>query len=165
MMENYSYKELYNDTDKQIMKQAEDSLNPRIDRINEIIEYSREAKIDKIGIANCITFIKEANQMEEILAEAGFQVEKVHCKFGRVPFDDLIPGYKGISCNPAGQAKYLEEKGTELNIMMGLCLGHDMIFNARSKAPVTPLLVKDRKLNHHTLEFFNEIKTNHQENG
>lgn len=61
---------------------------------------------------------------------------------------------KGISCNPAGQAKYLEEKGTELNIMMGLCLGHDIIFNAKSKAPVTPLLVKDRKLNHHTLRVF-----------
>jgi len=50
----------------------------------------------------------------------------------------------------------MEEKGTELNVMMGLCLGHDMIFNAKSKAPVTPLIVKDRKLNHHTLEFFKE---------
>jgi uncharacterized metal-binding protein len=37
--------------------------------------------------------------------------------------------------------------------MMGLCLGHDMIFNASSKAPVTPLLVKDRKLKHNTLRF------------
>jgi uncharacterized metal-binding protein len=31
-------------------------------------------------------------------------------------------------------------------------MGHDMIFNARSKAPVTPLVVKDRILNHYTLE-------------
>ena len=76
-----------------------------------------------------------------------------------MPFNELIPDYKGVSCNPAGQAKYLEDKGTELNIMMGLCLGHDMIFNARSKAPVTPLLVKDRKLNHHTLEYFKEINS------
>lgn len=145
---------LYSDTDKQILKQAEDSLNPRIDRVHEIIEYARVSKIHKIGIANCTTFIKEANQLEGTLTDAGFSVEKVHCKFGKVPFNELIPGYKGISCNPAGQAKYLEEKGTELNIMMGLCLGHDMIFNAKSKAPVTPLLVKDRKLNHHTLEVF-----------
>ena len=28
----------------------------------------------------------------------------------------------------------------------------DMIFNSKSKAPVTPLVVKDRKLNHHTLD-------------
>lgn len=145
---------LYSDTDKQILKHAEDSLDPRIDRVDEIIAYAKVAKINKIGIANCTTFIKEANQLEGTLTDAGFSVEKVHCKFGKVPFNELIPGYKGISCNPAGQAKYLEEKGTELNIMMGLCLGHDMIFNAKSKAPVTPLLVKDRKLNHHTLEVF-----------
>jgi uncharacterized metal-binding protein len=164
-MENTGFSELYSTADKLIMKQAEDSLNPRIDRINEIIEYAKEANISKIGIANCTTFLKEANQLESILADAGFQVEKVHCKYGRMPFNELIPDYKGVSCNPAGQAKYLEEKGTELNIMMGLCLGHDMIFNARSKAPVTPLLVKDRKLDHHTLDYFKEINSDHQNNG
>jgi uncharacterized metal-binding protein len=157
MTEDYNFNALYNDSDKQILKLAEDALNPSLDRVAEIIEYAKEAKIKRIGIANCTTFIKEATRLEAILSDAGFQVDKVHCKFGKVPFDDLIPGYRGISCNPAGQAKYLEEKGTELNIMMGLCLGHDMIFNARSKAPVTPLLVKDRKLKHHTLEVLKKI--------
>jgi uncharacterized metal-binding protein len=159
-MENNSFSSLYNDSDRQILKLAEDSLNPAIDRVKEIIEYAREAKIKTIGIANCTTFIKEANQLESILTDAGFNVEKVHCKYGKVPFNKLVPGYKGISCNPAGQAKYLEDKGTELNIMMGLCLGHDMIFNARSKAPVTPLIVKDRKLKHHTLEVFRDEPQN-----
>ena len=163
-MENNNFSTLYSDTDKQILKQAEDSLNPQIDRVYEIIEYAKEAKINKIGIANCTTFIKEANLLEATLTYAGFIVEKVHCKYGKVPFIELVPGYKGISCNPAGQAKYLEDKGTELNIMMGLCLGHDMIFNAKSKAPVTPLLVKDRKLNHHTLEVFKNINLNSQKN-
>jgi uncharacterized metal-binding protein len=157
-MENYNFNTLYTDFDRQILKQAEDSLDPAIDRVHEIIGYAREAKIQHIGIANCVTFNKEASQLEEILSDAGFQVEKVHCKFGRVPFNDLIPGYRGTSCNPAGQAKFLEERGTELNIMMGLCLGHDMIFNAKSKAPVTPLLVKDRKLAHHTIEVFRDEK-------
>jgi uncharacterized metal-binding protein len=162
-MENSNFSALYSDKDKQILKQAEDSLDPRIDRVNEIVAYARESNLKTIGIANCTSFIKEANQLEVILSDAGFHVEKVHCKFGRVPFNELIHGYSGISCNPAGQAKYLEERGTELNIMMGLCLGHDMIFNAKSKAPVTPLLVKDRKLHHHTLEVFNEINSNFQE--
>jgi len=160
-MESDNFSTLYNNSDKLILKQAEDSLNPHIDRVNEIILYAKEANLRRIGIANCTTFNKEANHLEEILSDEGFQVEKVHCKYGRVPFNELIPGYKGISCNPAGQAKYLEDKGTELNIMMGLCLGHDMIFNARSNAPVTPLLVKDRKLKHHTLGFFNNIDSNH----
>jgi len=155
-MGNDNFTSLYNDNDKQILKLAEDSLNPRIDRVNEIIGYSREAGIKKIGIANCTVFNKEADQLELILLNSGFQIEKVNCKLGRVPFNDIIPGYKGVSCNPAGQANYLHEKGTELNIVMGLCLGHDMIFNARSKAPVTTLLVKDRKLNHNTLKVFKQ---------
>ncbi len=159
------FSKFYSASDKQIMKHAEDSLNPRIDRVHEIIEYAKEANISKIGIANCTTFIKEANQLEVILTDAGFRVEKIHCKYGRMEFNELIPDYKGVACNPAGQAKYLEEKGTELNIMIGLCLGHDMIFNARSKAPVTPLLVKDRKLNHNTLEFFKDINSDPKNNG
>lgn len=158
-MENINFSTLYDEMDKHIMKVAEDSLDIHTDRVHEIISFAKESKIKKIGIANCTAFLKEAALMEIILVEAGFQVEKVHCKYGKVPFNQLVPDYKGISCNPAGQAKYLEEKGSELNIMMGLCLGHDMIFNARSKAPVTPLLVKDRKLKHHTHEFFRPENT------
>jgi uncharacterized metal-binding protein len=156
-MEDNNFSLLYSESDRQILRLAEDSLNPHIDRIEEIIAYAKESKLKIIGIANCTTFIKESDKLEEILTESGFKVEKVHCKYGKVPFDELVPGYKGISCNPAGQARYLEERGTELNIMMGLCLGHDMIFNSKSKAPVTPLIVKDRKLKHHTLAVLNKI--------
>jgi uncharacterized metal-binding protein len=153
---NIDLKALYDNNDRKILKVAEDSLDPHLDRVREIIGYSREVKIKKIGIANCTVFNKETEKLEEILVNAGFSVDKVNCKYGRVPFNDLLPGYKGISCNPAGQAKYLEEKGTELNIMVGLCLGHDMIFNSKSKAPVTPLVVKDRKLKHNTLKSLQE---------
>src|SRR5664280_1194826 len=151
-MEAIDFTVLYNELDKHVLKIAEDSLDPLLDRIQEIIEYAGESGIRKIGIANCTVFNNEAERLGKILSEAGFEVEKVNCKYGKVPFNDLVPGYKGISCNPAGQAKFLEEKGTELNIMMGLCLGHDMIFNSKSKAPVTPLIVKDRKLQHNTVD-------------
>lgn len=147
-------KHLYTEEDIKILKVAEDSLDPKADRVTEIIEYCKEAGIRKIGIANCSSFIREANQLEHILTDKGFVVDKVHCKLGKVPFNELIPNYKGLTCNPAGQAKYLAEKGTEINIMMGLCLGHDMIFNSKSEAPVTPLVVKDRKEKHHTLNVF-----------
>ena len=159
-MENIDFSILYDEKAKNIMKTAEDSLDTHTDRVHEIISFAKESKIKSIGIANCTAFLKEADQLEKILTEAGFHVEKVNCKYGKLPFNKLVPEYEGISCNPAGQAKYLEDNGTELNIMMGLCLGHDMIFNARSKAPVTPLLVKDRKLKHHTLEFFRDEKLN-----
>lgn len=158
-MENSNFSSLYSVTDKQILKLAEDSLDPHINRVEEIIAFAKESKLKIIGIANCTAFMREADKLEEMLTESGFQVEKVHCKYGKVPFDELVSGYKGVSCNPAGQAKYLEEKGTELNVMMGLCLGHDMIFNSKSKALVTPLIVKDRKLKHNTIEVLRQNKS------
>lgn len=158
-MENKSYTHLYAEDDLEIMKIAEDSLDPKLDRVEEIAEYCKEAGIKKIGIANCISFEKQASQLQKVLTEKGFEVDKAHCKLGKVKFDQLLSGYKGTSCNPAGQADYLAEKKTGLNIMMGLCLGHDIIFNSKSKAPVTPLVVKDRKHKHHSLEAL-ETKNN-----
>lgn len=150
---------LYIENDKRIMKVAEDSLNPKIDRVDEIIEFAREAGIKRIGIANCTVFEKEAESLEKELIAKGFEVSRANCKLGRIPFEEILPGYKGISCNPAGQAHVLNTNKTELNIVLGLCLGHDMIFNSKSKALTTTLLVKDRKLKHHTLLKFNNHGT------
>jgi uncharacterized metal-binding protein len=150
------YGKLYSAEDKKIMKIAEDTLDPGADRVKEIVEFAREAGFNRIGIANCITFEKEAEQLEQLLCENGFNVARANCKLGRLPNEEILPGYKGVSCNPAGQAQTLEASGTELNIVMGLCLGHDMVFNFKSKVPTTTLLVKDRKYNHNTLSKFNQ---------
>jgi uncharacterized metal-binding protein len=155
-MDYKEHTELYSIQDKELMKTAEDSLDPKIDRVEEIIKFAKEAGYKKLGIANCISFVKEADNLEAKFRTEGFEVEKVHCKYGKLPFDKIVPGYKGVACNPAGQAKYLADHNTELNIMMGLCVGHDMLFNSKSAAPVTPLVVKDRKLKHHTLKSLNE---------
>ena len=146
------YTNLYDQQDRFVLKTAKDSLKPGINRVQEIIKYAKQAGYKKIGIANCTTFNKEADELQRILENEGFLVSIVNCKYGNIKFNDLVSGYKGISCNPAGQAKYLEENNTELNIMIGLCLGHDMIFNSKSKAAVTTLVVKDRKLKHNPLE-------------
>lgn len=151
-----NFSELYKEQDKEILKIAEDTNDRRAGRVQEIINYAKEAGFNKLGLAYCTTFAKEAEGLEKILTAEGFKVNKVSCKYGRVPFNELVPGYKGISCNPAGQAKYLEEHNTELNLMMGLCLGHDMIFNRKSAAPVTPILVKDRKQNQQIKEIFKQ---------
>jgi len=142
---------LYNEEDRHVMKIAEDSLNPKEDRVNEIIGFAREAGIRRIGIANCITFEKEADEFQQILENSGFLVSRANCKLGKMPNDEILPGYKGTSCNPAGQALQLSDAGTELNIVMGLCLGHDMVFNSKTKVLTTTLLVKDRKLKHNPL--------------
>ncbi len=146
--------ELYGETERFAMKVAEDSLNPRIDRVRELIAFAHEAQLETIGIANCITFEKEAEELEQLLVAEGFRVVRANCKTGRLPRTDILPGYKGYSCNPAGQARILEEGKSQLNFVMGLCVGHDIVFNAKSKVMTTTLLVKDRKHHHQPLKAF-----------
>ena len=51
-------------------------------------------------------------------------------------------------CNPIAQAELLNHVGTEFNVVVGLCIGHDTLFMMHSKAPVTYLIVKDRVTGH-----------------
>ena len=51
-------------------------------------------------------------------------------------------------CNPILQAKMLNEEGTDLNVVVGLCVGHDTLFLRHSKVPTTVMIVKDRVLQH-----------------
>jgi len=46
------------------------------------------------------------------------------------------------------QAKLLNRARTDMNIIVGLCVGHDMLFSKYSAAPVTTLVVKDRVTGH-----------------
>ena len=46
------------------------------------------------------------------------------------------------------QARILNREGTDLNVIVGLCVGHDTLFIKHSEAPVTCLIVKDRVLAH-----------------
>jgi uncharacterized metal-binding protein len=52
------------------------------------------------------------------------------------------------ACNPLLQAELLNRAGTDFNVLVGLCIGHDMLFTSNSKAPVTTLIVKDRLSGH-----------------
>jgi uncharacterized metal-binding protein len=54
-------------------------------------------------------------------------------------------------CNPIAQAVFLGEEKTELNVIMGLCMGHDILFLKHSKTPTTTLMIKDRVLYHNTV--------------
>ena len=51
-------------------------------------------------------------------------------------------------CNPVMQALALNEARTDLNLIMGLCVGHDSLFIKYSDALVTSVVTKDRVLGH-----------------
>ncbi|MCP6429314.1 DUF1847 domain-containing protein [Klebsiella pneumoniae] len=44
----------------------------------------------------------------------------------------------------------MNQANTDLNVVVGLCVGHDSLFIKHSDAPVTTLITKDRVLGHNT---------------
>ena len=121
-------------------------------RVEDTIDFAREMGYTKLGIATCIGFMAEDRILREILAAHGFEVVSVCCKCGAVPKEEIglldsekaKPGTFEPICNPVAQAKILQEAETDLNILLGLCVGHDTLFTKYSKAPVTTLVAKDR---------------------
>ncbi len=147
-------KKLYNEEDLRVMQLANDARLPGKSRIEEIKNFAKISGIKRIGIANCIALQREADALKELFSE-DFEVYSVDCKYQKISNSEILgEDAKGISCNPLGQAAFLEEKGTELNIVMGLCVGHDMVFTAKSKVPSTTLVVKDREFKHNPMEAF-----------
>jgi uncharacterized metal-binding protein len=153
-MERKDYKKLYSGADLNTMRLAEEARLPGKNRVEEIKKYARLSGIRRIGIANCIGLQKEADMLRKSL-EGEFEVYAVDCKTGKIQSSELFNDQsRGVSCNPAGQAAYLHENKTGLNISFGLCMGHDIIFNQKSKAPVTTLIVKDREHRHNPFKEF-----------
>ncbi|MBS7608387.1 MAG: DUF1847 domain-containing protein [Candidatus Bathyarchaeia archaeon] len=126
-------------------------------RIKELIEFARLVNAKRLGVAFCAGLQDEAARTVSFLEEAGFEVASVRCKCGAVDKTELgvskeykigDPSEFEAACNPIVQAQLLNEAETDINIIVGLCVGHDMLFTMHSKAPVTTLIVKDRLLGH-----------------
>jgi uncharacterized metal-binding protein len=150
------YSKLYSDDDIKAMRIAEESRIPGKNRVEELRNYARLSGIKRIGIAHCIAFKKEAIKLKEIL-ETEFEVHLIDCYTGRIPSSELLQmDVRGTNCNPAGQAEFLAQNDTELNVSFGLCMGHDIIFSQKSKAPVTTLVVKDREHRNNTFKEFED---------
>ena len=124
-------------------------------RLEEIIEFCKLMEYKKIGIAFCIGLESEAKTLDEILSKY-FDTYSVCCKVCGIDKDTLNltkinPDKKESLCNPIAQAEILNEKETDLNIILGLCIGHDILFQKYSRAPTTTFAVKDRILAHNPI--------------
>ena len=134
-------------------------MQPTKTRMEEIVEFSRKMKYRRLGLAFCIGLAREASMVEEILRTKGFEVISILCKAGRTPKEKIgikeeekiFRGTEESMCNPIFQAGLLNEEKTDLNILIGLCVGHDSLFFKYAKAPTTVLAVKDRVTGHNPL--------------
>ena len=118
-------------------------------RVQEIMDFARKIKAHKIGIANCIGLISEARIFARILRANGFEPYAVICKVeGRAKSSVGIPKecerIGNAMCNPILQARLLNRAHTDLNVVVGLCVGHVSLFYKYSDAYVTTLVTKDR---------------------
>jgi uncharacterized metal-binding protein len=151
------HRELYSDERTVRLHTAASAIEARHyckePRLREIMLFAAELGCRKVGLAFCVGLATEAEIVAEILSQE-FEVISVCCKLSGIAKTEFgleqIDADKAVEvmCNPAGQAQILNDAGTELNIVCGLCVGHDAIFNMVSKAPVTTLIVKDRVLAH-----------------
>ena len=125
----------------------------KITRVEEICEFADKIGAKKLGIATCVGLLREARTAAKIFRHRGFEVYGVACKVGAVNKTSigLDPVQETLGphiCNPILQAKLLNEQKTDLNIVIGLCVGHDSLFYKYSDALCTTLVTKDRVLGH-----------------
>ncbi|ABL65999.1 DUF1847 domain-containing protein [Chlorobium phaeobacteroides] len=128
----------------------------KLTRVEEVLAFARRIGAHKIGLATCVGLIEETRTFSKILKGNGFEPYAVLCKIGSVDKHEIgIPENLKIRpesfealCNPLLQATMLNEWKSELNVVIGLCVGHDALFSKHSEALVTTLIVKDRVLAH-----------------
>jgi uncharacterized metal-binding protein len=131
-------------------------LHPIKTRVQETCEFARRMDYRKLGVAFCAGLHQEARTLVEILEAQGFEVVSVVCKVGCTPKASLglrddqqvMAGEFESMCSPIAQAALLNDAHTDLNILVGLCVGHDSLFLKYGQAPCTVLVTKDRVLGH-----------------
>ena len=151
--------ELYDeDNNKEVSRisaEIESDFYCKYTRVEEIIEFAKRLQFQKIGIATCVGLLNESRIFAIILRNEGFEVYSSACKVGSLKktvvtgLDEEKTKITGnIMCNPILQAKILNKEKTDLNVVIGLCVGHDSLFYKYSDALTTTLITKDRVLAH-----------------
>ena len=132
---------------------VESEFYGKMTRVEETVEFAKRIGAKKIGIATCLGLLEEAKVFTKILRKNGFEVFGICCKAGAVPKTQIGIEAKcensgKTMCNPILQAKMLNQEQTDLNIAIGLCVGHDSLFYKYSDALATTLVAKDRVTGH-----------------
>ena len=129
-------------------------INPRVE---EVAQFAKKMGYKRLGIAFCVGLMEEARLLTKILENRGFDVVSVCCKAGAIPKERIGiteeqkiagPGIWESMCSPIAQAEILNNEGSDFNIAVGLCVGHDSLFFKYAHAPTTVLIAKDRVFGH-----------------
>lgn len=102
-------------------------------RVREIAEFAHRMGYARLGIGHCSDMKREASLAARYLETRSLEAV--------LPSEQVVEG-------PSAQAEFFADKGTQFNVIAGMCVGHDAIFIRASQVPVTSLVVRDRRLRH-----------------
>ena len=132
---------------------VDDGRAGTLSRFQEVVEFCRLQRYRNIGLAYCFGLEDLAREVREKMEGEGLHILPARCSMGGVKEREIDEQktHEAFSCNPAGQAAFLNRKA-DFVVEMGLCLGHDVVFHQELEVPFTVLLVKDRVYRHAPLE-------------
>ncbi|SDP84157.1 DUF1847 domain-containing protein [Desulforhopalus singaporensis] len=106
-----------------------DGFRPRIE---EALHFAKQLNCTRVGLAACAAFENETRILKSLFRKEGIQVFCTNCPIGGVTAEERglpqLAEYINSACNPIAQAKILNRERTELNFIVGLCMGHDMVY-------------------------------------
>ncbi len=166
-IKNFAYQAMKQHNEA-ILNLPEGGRIPRNPRVEEVVQLAKKLGYKKLGIAFCGALRKEAQMLEKILENRGFDVVSVCCTAGGLPVetvglceDDKIDGEETWQsmCSPITQAEILNHENVDFNILVGLCVGHDSLFLKYAKALSTVLIAKDRVFGHNPVAALHQSDT------
>ena len=116
-------------------------------RVAEFVHFCHGMKYEHVGVAFCVDLFRETQILTHLLRRY-VRVTPVCCKIGgELSVEpEYVPSGVRAACNPLGQAAELNRARVDINAVVGLCMGCDVLFARHSLAPVSTLFVKDRLL-------------------
>jgi uncharacterized metal-binding protein len=106
-------------------------------RTREVFELISRLGAKTIGLAYCPDMEPEVRTYARMMEEQGLRLV-------------LPQPLSGGACGPLEQASLLNDANTDLNVLVGMCVGHDALFMRASQARVAALIARDTFLQHNT---------------
>lgn len=115
-------------------------------RVAEMVYFCLGMGYKHLGVAYCIDLTSEARTLTHLLRRF-FTVSPVCCLISTsIAATDAAGNAGRHLCHPVEMSHALNACNTDVNILVGLSIGCDIVINRLSVAPVSTLFVKDRLL-------------------
>jgi len=131
------FEELYSEgEDLALLSQAalvESGGYCRWTRVREVGEFCKLMEYGRVGLAHCPDMVAWAERVKMALRD--FEI------------DAILPPSASVG-DPVGQGRFFADEGTDLNVIAGMCVGHEAMFLRATEAPAVSLIARDVRLLH-----------------